>query len=62
MDYEAVNFRYSQTKVISANTIQSTLSLIMSFFENQYIDKALLMRFEFQVGQQETLSERIKLR
>jgi hypothetical protein len=50
MDYEESIFKYSRTKKISENTIQTTLLLVMSFFENQYIDKALLMRFEFEVG------------
>ena len=61
MDYEESIFKYSKTKRISENTIQSTLMLVMSFFENQYIDKALLMRLEFELGKQETLNELIKL-
>ena len=61
MDYEESIFKYSRTKKISENTIQTTLLLVMSFFENQYIDKALLMRFEFEVGHQEILNDLIKL-
>lgn len=50
MDFEEGKFAYQYTKNLNNLTLLSQLEIIVTLFNSKYIDEALMMKFEYSLG------------
>lgn len=50
IDYEENKFAYQHTKELNNITLFTQLEIVLSFFNQRYIDDAVLLKFDFSLG------------
>ena len=63
LDYQSEQqFKYSYTKTLNPHTVSTKLEVVVSLFHDRYIDRALITKFEFQMGLKGAIDEdRLKI-